>query len=77
VRGVPIGQELSGRVAESKSRISKGKIMKLHEYIEKAKEELDTMLDKFVEENKLDPDSWPLEMTEEEWVEQELAERFY
>jgi len=57
------------------AEIGRGGSMKLHEYIEKAKEELDAMLDKFVEENKLDPDNWPLEMAEEEWLDQEIAER--
>jgi hypothetical protein len=50
--------------------------VKLHEYIKQAKEELDKMYIKFVEENGNDPEGWPLEMDEGEWEEQELASRF-
>lgn len=50
--------------------------MELHEYIKKAKQELDDMAKQFIEGNKSDPDMWPLEMDEETWGEQELAKRF-
>lgn len=49
--------------------------MTINEYIEKAKNELDSMNATFKENNQKDPDHWPLEMTEEEWVEQEIAIR--
>ena len=50
--------------------------MHLKEYIEKAKKELDAMEAKWIEENKKDPHSWPLDMFDIEWEEQEMAERF-
>jgi len=50
--------------------------MKLEDYIEKAKKELDDLQNQFVESNKKDPDMWPLEMEETDWGDQELAARF-
>jgi len=50
--------------------------MKLHEYIIKAKEELDKMYLRYLKEHDKHPDMWLLEMNKGEWGEQELAERF-
>jgi hypothetical protein len=50
--------------------------MTLDEYIELAKQELEAFRDMYKEENKKDPDIWPLEMEKDEWGDQELAERF-
>lgn len=50
--------------------------MQISEYIKKAKEELDNMEKTFVDSNKNDPKMWPLEMSEGEWGDQELAYRF-
>lgn len=50
--------------------------MKLKDYIEQSKQELDDMEKMFIEENKTDPKNWPLEFPEEEWVDQEMSTRF-
>jgi hypothetical protein len=48
----------------------------IHEYVEKAKKELDDMVEEYEKGNKASPIMWPLEAGEGEWVEQELAARF-
>jgi len=50
--------------------------MKISEYIKQAKVELDDMEKMFLDGNKKQPKMWPLEISEGEWVEQELATRF-
>lgn len=50
--------------------------MTLDDYIAKGKIELDNMKKVFIEGNKKDPDNWPLDNTDAEWAEQELASRF-
>ena len=51
-------------------------MMTIDEYFLIAKSELDKMYKLFISENKKDPEGWPLTMTKEEWMEQELASRF-
>lgn len=50
--------------------------MELKEYIAQAKKELDEMESKWKAENEKDPANWPLDMSEEDWGDQELAQRF-
>jgi hypothetical protein len=50
--------------------------MELKEYIEQAKKELDKMEEAWLDNNTLSSVNWPLVMSKEEWVEQELAVRF-
>ena len=41
-----------------------------------AKDELDAMEKNWIEENKKNPEMWPLEMDAGQWGENELASRF-
>ena len=50
--------------------------MILDAYIEKSKAELDAFAEKWKAENAKNPDSWPMEMNQGEWNQQELSERF-
>lgn len=50
--------------------------MTLEEYIILRKKELDDMFTYYKQEHKKDPKNWPLDMREEEWLEQELAYNF-
>ena len=50
--------------------------MTIDEYVQKAKDELDEFADLWQEEHRADPNNWPLDFSEEEWAEQELAHRF-
>ena len=50
--------------------------MTLDEYIDKSKEELETLRKHYKEMSELDPENWPFEMNEGEWSEQELGYRF-
>ena len=50
--------------------------MTIDEYVEKSKRELDNMAKMFKDGHEKEPKYWPLEMPENEWVEQELAARF-
>ena len=51
--------------------------MTLDEYIDKSKEELETLRKHYKEMSELDPENWPFEMPEGEWNQQELDYRFY
>jgi hypothetical protein len=48
----------------------------IHEYVEKAKKELDDMVEEHEKGHESFPEMWFLEADESEWVEQELAARF-
>ena len=50
--------------------------MKLREYVELAKQEIENMALDYEAQNLRDPDLWPLENERAEWGEQELAMRF-
>ncbi len=50
--------------------------MKLHDYIEKAKAELENLEAKFLIEHLKDPKNLPIEMDEEDWIEQEISWRW-
>jgi len=50
--------------------------MTIQEYIAKAKDELDKMMDFYLSENVKNPVNYPLDMSEDEWCDQELAMRF-
>ena len=48
--------------------------MDLKDYVKKRKEELDRFAEGWSVENSNDPEEWPMSMSEEEWLEQEIAE---
>jgi len=50
--------------------------MTLDEYITKAIAELKTFNDDWHKNHEFDAETWPLEMAEGDWIDQELAERF-
>ena len=50
--------------------------MTLDEYIEESKAELDKFREHYKQENKKDPENWPLEAEDIDWAEQELGFRF-
>ena len=50
--------------------------MNLQDYVKMAKNELDAMEKNWIEENKKNPETWPLEMDVGQWGENELAYRF-
>ncbi len=54
----------------------KEKHMKLKDYVTKRKAELDTFQKEWEKEHAKDAETWPLEMEEGEWGQQELAEDF-
>lgn len=47
--------------------------MNIKEYIDLRISELRAMQDNYESNHEFDPSSWPVDMTEEEWFEQELA----
>ena len=50
--------------------------MKLDEYILLSLSEILDFGKKWAKENEKDPKNWPMEMSEGDWGDQELAERF-
>lgn len=51
-------------------------MISLQEYIEQSIKELKKFESNWLKNNKKDPDSFPMELNEGDWGEQELAERF-
>lgn len=50
--------------------------MKLDDYIEKSKKELEDLRKLYKKNHESDPENWPVEAEEGDWTEQELAYRF-